>query len=70
MSSRIKIVAFTACLARAVTGAILHHNLTGETIMQNVETKVDGTKLTIIVDLSKTQGASKSGKSVIITMMS
>ena len=34
--------------------------------MQNVETKVDGTKLTIIVDLSKTQGASKSGKSVII----
>ncbi len=34
--------------------------------MQNLEMKVVGTILTITVDLSKTQGTSKSGKSVII----
>ncbi len=34
--------------------------------MFNVETKVEGDKLTISVDLSKTLGRSKSGKSVII----
>lgn len=34
--------------------------------MQNVDIKVDGTKLVLTVDLSKTQGASKSGKSIII----
>ena len=34
--------------------------------MTNVEIKADGDKLTITVDLSKTAGRSKSGKSVII----
>ena len=34
--------------------------------MQNVETKVEGSILTITVDLSKTFGASKSGKTTII----
>jgi len=34
--------------------------------MRNVEMKTDGDKLTIIVDLSKNLGRSKSGKSLII----
>jgi len=34
--------------------------------MQNVETKIEGTKLTIVVDLSKNLGPSKSGKTIII----
>lgn len=34
--------------------------------MQNVETRVDGTKLIITVDLSKSFGPSKSGKSIIV----
>jgi len=34
--------------------------------MKNIETKVTGTKLTITVDLSKTFGPSKSGKTIII----
>ncbi len=34
--------------------------------MFNVQTKVEGDKLTITVDLSKTAGRSKSGKSIII----
>lgn len=34
--------------------------------MRNVEMKADGDKLTITVDLSKTLGLSKSGKSQII----
>jgi len=34
--------------------------------MKNVETKIDGKILTIKVDLSKTFGPSKSGKTVII----
>lgn len=34
--------------------------------MQNVETKVEGSKLIIVVDLSKTFGPSKSGKTTII----
>jgi hypothetical protein len=38
--------------------------------MTNVETKVEGDKLTITVDLSKTVGRSKSGKSVIIATTS
>jgi hypothetical protein len=34
--------------------------------MQNVETKIEGTKLTIVVDLSKNLGPSKSGKTIIV----
>ena len=34
--------------------------------MKNVEMKVDGTKLTIVVDLSQEFGLSSSGKSVTI----
>ena len=34
--------------------------------MKNVELKVEGHVLTIKVDLSKTFGASKSGKSIVI----
>ena len=34
--------------------------------MKNVETKVEGTKLIITVDLTKTFGPSKSGKTIII----
>ena len=34
--------------------------------MQNLEMKIEGSKLTIVVDLSKNGGASKSGKSIII----
>jgi hypothetical protein len=35
-------------------------------MMQNIEAKVDGDKLTIIVDLSKSLGPSKSGKTIIL----
>jgi hypothetical protein len=35
-------------------------------IMRNVEIKVDGDKLTIIVDLSQEFGLSSSGKSITI----
>lgn len=34
--------------------------------MRNVEMKQDGTKLVITVDLSKTHGPSKSGKTIIV----
>lgn len=34
--------------------------------MKNIETKIDGTKLVITVDLSKTFGRSKSGKTEIV----
>ena len=34
--------------------------------MKNVEVKIDGNVLTIRVDLSKTHGASKSGKNIVI----
>ena len=34
--------------------------------MQNVETKIEGKKLVITVDLSKDFGRSKSGKTIII----
>lgn len=34
--------------------------------MQNVELKVEGTKLLITVDLSKSFGPSQSGKTIII----
>lgn len=34
--------------------------------MKNVETKIEGTILTIKVDLSKTFGPSKSGKTIIV----
>ena len=34
--------------------------------MKNIEIKVDGNVLTIKIDLSKTHGASKSGKSIVI----
>ena len=34
--------------------------------MKNVETKIEGTKLIITVDLTKTFGPSKSGKTIII----
>lgn len=34
--------------------------------MQNIETKIDGNKLTVVIDLSKTFGPSKSGKSTTI----
>jgi hypothetical protein len=34
--------------------------------MKNVETKIEGTKLIITVDLSKTFGPSKSGKTIIV----
>lgn len=35
-------------------------------MMKNLEMTVKGSVLTIVVDLSKSQGASKSGKSAII----
>lgn len=34
--------------------------------MQNVETKIEGNKLVITVDLTKDFGKSKSGKSTIV----
>lgn len=34
--------------------------------MQNVDMKIEGSKLTITVDLSKDFGLSKSGKTIII----
>lgn len=34
--------------------------------MKNIKTEVKGTTLTITIDLSKTQGPSKSGKTIII----
>ena len=34
--------------------------------MQNIEMKVDGNKLTIVVDLTKEFGPSKSGKTIMI----
>lgn len=34
--------------------------------MKNVDLKIDGNTLTIKVDLSKTFGASKTGKSIVI----
>ena len=34
--------------------------------MKNVETRIEGTKLIITVDLSKSFGPSKSGKTIII----
>ena len=34
--------------------------------MKNIDIKVDGNILTIKVDLTKTFGASKSGKSIVI----
>lgn len=34
--------------------------------MQNINMEVKGDKLTIVVDLSKSHGNSKSGKSVVI----
>jgi hypothetical protein len=34
--------------------------------MKNVEIKVEGSMLIIKVDLAKTHGASKSGKSIVI----
>lgn len=37
-----------------------------DTIMKNVEMTVEGTKLTITVDLSKEFGPSASGKTIII----
>jgi hypothetical protein len=38
----------------------------GRKSMKNVETKIEGSILTIRVDLSKTHGASKSGNSIVI----
>lgn len=38
--------------------------------MQNVETKLNGNILTVTVDLSKTFGPSKSGKTVIVATSS
>jgi hypothetical protein len=37
-----------------------------ENLVKNVEIKVDGTKLTIVVDLSQEFGLSSSGKSITI----
>ena len=34
--------------------------------MKNVETKIEGTKLIITVDMSKSFGPSKSGKTIIV----
>lgn len=34
--------------------------------MKNVETKIEATKLIITVDLTKTFGPSKSGKTIIV----
>jgi hypothetical protein len=39
---------------------------TKEVLVKNVEMKVDGNKLTIVVDLSQEFGLSSSGKSVTI----
>jgi hypothetical protein len=38
--------------------------------MTNIETKKDGTKLTVTIDLSKNQGRSKTGKSLMIATTS
>lgn len=38
----------------------------GDETMKNIELKVDGNILTVKIDLSKTHGASSSGKSIII----
>ncbi len=38
--------------------------------MQNAKLKVEGNKLTIEVDLSKEQGPSRSGKTIIIATSS
>ena len=38
----------------------------GDTTMKNVQMAVNGNLLTITVDLAKTYGASKSGKTTII----
>jgi len=43
---------------------ILHY--VNSTIMKNMEMKVEGSILTITVDLSKEFGESKSGKSIVI----
>jgi hypothetical protein len=42
----------------------------GELAMKNVQTKVVGKKLVIEVDLSKSHGVSKSGKSEIVATTS
>jgi len=34
--------------------------------MTNIETKKDGNKLTVTIDLSKNQGRSKTGKSLMV----
>lgn len=34
--------------------------------MQNVEIKIEGNKATIVIDVSKTFGPSKSGKTLIV----
>ncbi len=34
--------------------------------MQNIETSIDGNKLTLVIDLSKELGTTKSGKSITI----
>ena len=38
----------------------------GEKTMKNVEIKTEGTILTVKIDLSKNQGPSKTGKSILI----
>jgi hypothetical protein len=38
--------------------------------VQNIKATVTGSTLTIVIDLSQTQGASKSGKSIIIATTS
>jgi hypothetical protein len=38
----------------------------GEKTMKNIETKIEGTILTVKIDLSKNQGPSRTGKSILI----
>lgn len=43
-----------------------NNNTGGSFIMKNIVCKVEGTKLTIEIDLSQTSGKSKSGKNTIV----
>jgi hypothetical protein len=47
-------------------GCLAESRIKRETIMKNVEMTVEGTMLTIKVDLSKEFGPSASGKTIII----
>ena len=53
--------------AFVLSGCPRTESLKSEVIMlTNIQTKIDGNKLTLTVDLSKDQGRSKSGKTLIV----